>query len=207
MNGDDWLGHTPSAKLVLGKEVLQVSEQHALGYLQQEVEGKVTSIEDLVIHKETDGMAWGAVYAQFFEKKDKVEAHSNGLSVSRILLKDGMEVSSDALKVGNRITVRLTISADRDMDFVQLKDERASCMEPVDVLSSYRWNKGLGYYQVAKDASTLFFFDRLRKGTHVLEYDVFITAEGVYQQGIASIQSVYAPEFGGHSATQRLNVK
>lgn len=207
MNGDDWLEHTPSAKLVLGKEVLHVPEQHALGYLQQEVEGKVTLIEDLVIHKETDGMAWGTVYAQFFEKVDKVEAYSNGLSVSRTLLKDGMEVSSDALKVGNRITVRLTISADRDMDFVQVKDERASCMEPVDVLSSYRWNKGLGYYQVAKDASTLFFFDRLRKGTHVLEYDVFITAEGVYQQGIASIQSVYAPEFGGHSATQRLNVK
>lgn len=207
MNGDDWLEHTPSAKLVLGNEVLQVSEQHALGYLKQEVEGKVMSIEDLVIHKETDGMAWGAVYAQFLERMDKVEAYSNGLSVSRTLLKDGTTVSLDALKVGDRITVRLTISADRDMDFVQLKDERASCMEPVDVLSSYRWNKGFGYYQVTKDASTLFFFDQLRKGTHVLEYDVFITAEGVYQQGSASIQSVYAPEFGGHSATQRMNVK
>ena len=207
MNGDDWLEHTPSAKLFLGNEVLQVSEQHALGYLKQEVEGKVMSIENLVIHKETDGMAWGAVYAQFLERMDKVEAYSNGLSVSRTLLKDGTTVSLDALKVGDRITVRLTISADRDMDFVQLKDERASCMEPVDVLSSYRWNKGFGYYQVTKDASTLFFFDQLRKGTHVLEYDVFITAEGVYQQGSASIQSVYAPEFGGHSATQRMNVK
>ena len=207
MNGGDWLEHAPSAKLVLGKETLQAPEQHALGYLKQEVEGDVMSIEDVVIHKETDGMAWGAVYAQFFEKMDKVEAYSNGLSVSRTLLKNGMEVSSDALKVGDRITVRLTVLADRDMDFVQLKDERASCMEPVDVLSFYQYNKGVGYYQITKDASTSFFFDQLRKGTHVLEYDVFITAEGIYQQGTASIQSVYAPEFGGHSTTQRMNVK
>lgn len=207
MNGGGWLEHAPSAKLVLGKETLQLPEQHALGYLKQEVEGKVMSIEDIVIHKETDGMAWGAVYAQFFEKMDKVEAYSNSLSVSRTLLKDGTTVSPDVLEVGDRITVCLTISVDRDMDFVQLKDERASCMEPMDVLSSYRWNNGIGYYQVTKDASTLFFFDQLRKGTHVLEYDVFITAEGIYQQGTASIQSVYAPEFGGHSATQRMNVK
>ena len=207
MTGKDGLEHTPSAELVLGEETITLSDQPALGYLNQEVKGDVMGMEDIVIHKDKDGMAWGAVYAQFLEKMETVKAYSNGLAVSRTLLKDGKSVSPEAMKVGDRITVRLTVTADRDMDFVQVKDERAACMEPVDVLSSYCWKNGMGYYQVTKDASTLFFFDQLRKGTHVLEYDVFIMATGEYQQGTASVQSVYAPEFGGHSDAQRMNVK
>jgi hypothetical protein len=207
MTGYDWLEHAPSAEIVLGEEVIQVSEQHALDYLKQEVDGNVTTIENVVVRKKSDGMAWGAVYAQYLEQMDKVETFSNTLSVSRTLLKHGAVVSPNALKVGDRITVRLTISVDRDMDFVQIKDVRAACMEPVDVLSSYSWRNGIGYYQVTKDASTFFFFDQMRKGMHVLEYDVFIMAEGEYLQGIVSAQSVYAPEFGGHSVSQRMRVK
>ena len=207
MTGYDWLEHAPSAEIVLGEEVIQVSEQHALGYLKEEVDGNVTTIENVVVRKKSDGMAWGAVYAQYLEQMDKVETFSNTLSVSRTLLKNGKVVSPDALKVGDRITVRLIISVDRDMDFVQIKDERAACMEPVDVFSSYCWRNGVGYYQVTKDASTFFFFDQMRKGMHVLEYDVFIMAEGEYLQGIVSAQSVYAPEFGGHSVSQRMRVK
>lgn len=207
MTGYDWLEHAPSAEIVLGEEILQVSEQHALGYLKEEVDGNVTTIENVVVRKKSDSMAWGAVYAQYFEQMDKVETFSNTLSVSRTLLKNGKVVSPDALKVGDRITVRLTISVVRDMDFVQIKDERAACMEPVDVLSSYSWRNGIGYYQVTKDASTFFFLDQLRKGKHVLEYDTFIMAEGEYLQGIVSAQSVYAPEFGGHSVSQRMRVK
>ena len=207
MTGYDWLEHAPSAEIVLGEEVIQVSEQHALGYLKEEVDGNVTTIENVVVRKKSDGMAWGAVYAQYLEQMDKVETFSNTLSVSRTILKNGKVVSPDALKVGDRITVRLTISVDRDMDFVQIKDERAACMEPVDVLSSYCWRNGVGYYQVTKDASTFFFSDQLPKGKHVLEYDTFIMAEGEYLQGIVSAQSVYAPEFGGHSVSQRMRVK
>lgn len=207
MSGNNWLNHVPSAELVLGKETFAVPGQQALGYIKKEIAGNVMEIKEMLVRKETDGMAWGTVYAQFLEQMDKVEAFANTLSVSRHLLKDGNVVSPDALEVGDRVTVRLTVSIDRDMDFVQLKDERAACMEPVNVLSAFHWRNGTGYYLVTKDSSTLFFFDQLRKGTHVLEYDVFITAEGTYQQGVASVQSVYAPEFGGHSASQRMIVK
>ena len=207
MTGNNFLEHAPSADLVLGEENISISEQHAWDNLKQEVKGEVMTLKDLVVHKKTDGMAWGAVYAQYLEQMDKVEAFSNTLPVSRTLLKNGTVISPDALKVGDRITVRLTVSVDRDMDFVQIKDERSACMEPVDVLSSYCWRNGIGYCQVTKDASTFFFFDQLRKGIHVLEYDAYIMAEGEYQQGIVSAQSVYAPEFGGHSASQRMIVK
>lgn len=207
MTGSNWLEQTPSADLVLGEENISISEQHAWDNLKREIKGEVMTQKDIVVHKKTDGMAWGAVYAQYLEQMDKVEAFSNALSVSRTLLKNGAVISPDALKVGDRITVRLTVSVDRDMDFVQVKDERSACMEPVDVLSSYCWRNGMGYYQVTKDASTFFFFDQLRKGMHVLEYDIYIMAEGEYLQGMVSAQSVYAPEFGGHSASQRMIVK
>ena len=111
------------------------------------------------------------------------------------------------LKVGDRITVRLTVKADRDMDFVQIKDDRAACMEPLQAVSGFRWGNGLGYYQATKDASTQFFIDQMRKGTYVIEYQVYVNRTGEYQAGIATVQSAYAPEFGGHTGGYRVMVE
>lgn len=205
--GQPALVNDGEAQLIIGKETLHVPASNALGYLKQPIGGEVMKIKDITIRKESSGMAWGAVYAQFLEELEKVESHSNALAVSRSLYKEGKPVSGEALAVGDRITVRLTVSSERDMDFVQLKDERAACLEPVDVLSAYHWQNGTGYYQVTKDASTSFFFDQLRKGTNVLEYDVYVTSPGEYRQGIAIVQSVYAPEYIGRSDTMRLKVK
>lgn len=206
-SGKPALANDGAAQLIVGKETLHVPAGNALGYLKKPIEGEVMKIKDITIKKESSGMAWGAVYAQFLEKLEKVKSHSNALSVSRSLYKEGKPVSEEALAVGDRITVRLTVSSERDMDFVQLKDERAACLEPVDVLSAYRWQNGTGYYQVTRDASTSFFFDQLRKGVHVLEYDVYVTSPGEYLQGMATVQSVYAPEYVGRSDTMRLKVK
>ena len=205
--GQQELEQETDVQFILRKDTIKVLPTDALGYLKKSIEGKVTNIPDVVVKKESDGMVWGTVYAQFLEEMSAVQSQSRSLSVSRTLLKEGNQVAGTSLQVGDKVTVRLTISTDRDMDFVQLKDERASCMEPVDVLSNYRWEKGIGYYQVTKDASTSFFFDRLRKGTYEIEYDVYITSSGEYQQGVASIQSVYAPEFVGHSSAGKLKVK
>ena len=94
---------------------------------------------------------------------------------------------SAPLKVGDKITVRLTVKADRDMDFVQIKDDRAACMEPLQAVSGFRWSNGLGYYQATKDASTQFFIDQMRKGTYVIEYQVYVNRTGEYQAGIATV--------------------
>lgn len=205
--GKDALVNQPSARIAVGKEILNVLDDNSIGYLKTEIKGDVMAVRDVTVEKDSDGMAWGAVYAQFLEDMQQVNAQSRSLAVSRTILKDGKPVSGEALSVGDRITVRLVVSSDRDMDFVQVKDERAACLEPVNTLSGYHWNNGLGYYQVTKDASTSFFFDQFRKGVHVLEYEAYVTASGVYQQGVATVRSVYAPEYGGHSDTMRLKVK
>lgn len=205
--GADALADKGASLIKIGKEKIQTSAD-GLGYINQKIQGNVMNLKKATVVKESAGIAWGAVYATFEEDLDKVSTQGNALKVERTLYMDGKPVADDdALKQGTVLTVRLTVTADRDMDFVQLKDERAACMEPVDALSGYRWNNRISYYQETKDASTSFYFDQMRKGKYELEYDVYVTSSGIYQQGIATVQSVYAPEFGGHGKGGRLMVK
>jgi uncharacterized protein YfaS (alpha-2-macroglobulin family) len=155
----------------------------------------------------------GAVYWQYFEDLDKITFAETPLKLSKQLF---VETNTDsglvltpvregaAVKVGDKIKVRIELRVDRDMEYVHMKDMRASGLEPVNVLSGYHWQNGLGYYESTRDASTNFFFNALRKGTYVFEYPLFITHEGDFSNGITTIQCMYAPEFTAHSEGVRL---
>ena len=204
----DLLANTGGVEITLGKEVIRTPADDAIGYIKKTVSGDVMNIKKVSVDKEGTGMGWGAVYAQYLESMDQIGEQGNGLSVSRQLYKGDEALNESApLKVGDRITVRLTVKADRDMDFVQIKDDRAACMEPLQAVSGFRWGNGLGYYQATKDASTQFFIDQMRKGTYVIEYQVYVNRTGEYQAGIATVQSAYAPEFGGHTRGYRVMVE
>lgn len=204
----DLLANTGGVEITLGKEVIRTPADDAIGYIKKTVIGDVMNIKKVRVDKEGTGMGWGAVYAQYLESMDQIGEQGNGLSVSRQLYKGDEALNESApLKVGDKITVRLTVKADRDMDFVQIKDDRAACMEPLQAVSGFRWSNGLGYYQATKDASTQFFIDQMRKGTYVIEYQVYVNRTGEYQTGIATVQSAYAPEFGGHTGGYRVMVE
>ena len=204
----DLLANTGGVEITLGKEVIRTPADDAIGYIKKTVSGDVMNIKKVRVDKEGTGMGWGAVYAQYLESMDQIGEQGNGLSVSRQLYKGDEALNESApLKVGDKITVRLTVKADRDMDFVQIKDDRAACMEPLQAVSGFRWSNGLGYYQATKDASTQFFIDQMRKGTYVIEYQVYVNRTGEYQTGIATVQSAYAPEFGGHTGGYRVMVE
>lgn len=204
----DLLANTGGVEITLGKEVIRTPADDAIGYIKKTVSGDVMNIKKVSVDKEGTGMGWGAVYAQYLESMDQIGEQGNGLSVSRQLYKGDEALNESVpLKVGDRITVRLTVKADRDMDFVQIKDDRAACMEPLQAVSGFRWGNGLGYYQATKDASTQFFIDQMRKGTYVIEYQVYVNRTGEYQAGIATVQSAYAPEFGGHTGGYRVMVE
>ena len=204
----DLLANTGGVEITLGKEVIRTPADDAIGYIKKTVSGDVMNIKKVRVDKEGTGMGWGAVYAQYLESMDQIGEQGNGLSVSRQLYKGDEALNESApLKVGDKITVRLTVKADRDMDFVQIKDDRAACMEPLQAVSGFRWGNGLGYYQATKDASTQFFIDQMRKGTYVIEYQVYVNRTGEYQTGIATVQSAYAPEFGGHTGGYRVMVE
>lgn len=204
----DLLANTGGVEITLGKEVIRTPADDAIGYIKKMMSGDVMNIKKIRVDKEGAGMGWGAVYAQYLESMDQISGQGNGLSVSRQLYKGDEALNESApLKVGDKITVRLTVKADRDMDFVQIKDDRAACMEPLQAVSGFRWSNGLGYYQATKDASTQFFIDQMRKGTYVIEYQVYVNRTGEYQAGIATVQSAYAPEFGGHTGGYRVMVE
>jgi len=162
------------------------------------------------------GATWGAVYWQYFEDLDKITTAATPLKlVKKLFIEKNSDRGpvltpvndGDVLKVGDKIKVRVELRVDRDMEYVHMKDMRASALEPVNVLSQYKWQGGLGYYESTKDASTNFFFSYLRKGTYVFEYPLFVTHTGNFSNGITSIQCMYAPEFSSHSEGVRITVE
>ncbi|MCB9335515.1 MAG: hypothetical protein H6586_05160 [Flavobacteriales bacterium] len=167
------------------------------------------------VTKKDDGVAWGALYWQYFEQLDKITPHETPLKLNKKLFIEKMGDSGkiiqpinekSKLKVGDKVVVRIELRVDRDMEYVHMKDMRASGFEPINVISRYKWQDGLGYYESTKDAATNFFFDYLPKGTYVFEYPLRVSHKGDFSNGITSIQCMYAPEFTSHSEGIRVQV-
>lgn len=175
-----------------------------------------SSMKQIKIENPNNVPAWGAVYWQYFEDLDKITPSETGVSIVKKLFveRDGARgkelepvTSKTILKVGDRIKVRMEIRSDRNLEYVHVKDMRASAFHPENVLSSYRWQNGVGYYESTRDAATNFFISFLRKGTYIFEYPMRITHEGDFSNGITTVQCMYAPEFSSHSEGIRVQVK
>ncbi|MDR1593056.1 MAG: hypothetical protein LBS43_01065 [Prevotellaceae bacterium] len=158
----------------------------------------------------------GAYYWQYFEQLDKISGSETSLRMNKQLFLKKITVrgaelqplnESNVLQIGDIVTVRMELRADRDYEFVHLKDMRAAGFEPTKTLSGYRHQDGLWYYESIKDASTNFFITYLRKGTYVFEYDLRVTHAGQFSNGITTFQCMYAPEFSAHSEGIRIKVK
>lgn len=164
------------------------------------------TLNNLTVEKTSDGVSWGAVYAQFFQPTKDIKAISRGLTVKRELLDSKGNPLNSSLgegSVGSKVKVRITITADRDYDFVQVIDKRAACLEPVNQVSGYRW----GYYITPRDYTTNYYFDRMAKGTHVVETEYYIDRAGDYTSGTCTAQCAYSPEFMGRTLSEELRVK
>jgi uncharacterized protein YfaS (alpha-2-macroglobulin family) len=231
LQGSQWLSNEPTVQIKLGNTTISSTDnktEAGTGYFKTIIEGdKVNpqmgnisvTIESSKASPPAGGGSlgsWGSVYWQYFEDLDKITTASTPLKLVKKLFIErnsdrGPELTpvndGDALKVGDKIKVRIELRVDRDMEYVHMKDMRAAAMEPVNVLSSYKWQDGLGYYESTKDASTNFFFSSLRKGTYVFEYPIFVTLTGNFSNGITTIQCMYAPEFSSHSEGIRINVE
>jgi len=169
----------------------------------------------ITVKKADAGVSWGSVHWQYLEDIGKVTPHDgNPLSLEKKLFrrtftKKGpvLEEVTGAVNVGDELVVRVVLRTDRDMEYVHLKDHRGSGTEPVNVLSRYRYQDGLAYYESTKDAATHFFVDYLPKGNYVFEYPVRVQHRGVYSTGFAAIQCLYAPEFNSHSESLTLDAR
>ena len=185
-----------------GKPMDMPKATAGLGYVKTSASGN--NLKTLSVRKTSDGTSWGAVYAQFMQPVTKIQSAAAGITVKRELLAaDTQKPIGKALSVGDKIKIRITITAERDYDFVQLIDKRAACMEPVQQLSGYHW----GYYCSPKDYTTNYYFDRLSKGKHVVETEYYVDRQGTYATGTCTVQCAYAPEYTAREAAHTIVVE
>ncbi len=223
LQGTDWLETTDFVKVKIGDQVIdplklpETKVEAETGYFKKswkadEIEPKIAEV---TLTKKGKGIAWGAMYWQYFEDLDKITFAKTPLQLTKKLFiktngKRGKELTeitdNTKVQVGDLVTVRIELKVDRPMEFIHLKDMRASGFEPVNILSRYKWQDGLGYYESTKDAATNFFISYLPKGVYVFEYDLRANNAGDFSNGITTIQSMYAPEFTSHSKGIRLRI-
>ena len=224
LQGSDWLSVTDMVTVVIGGQQIDPSKledvkvEAGTGYYKTSWSSSDITPEMATVNitKTGKGIAWGSLYWQYFEDLDKITSAETPLKLKKKLFKKtntdtGEEIteitSETKLNVGDLVRVRIELRSDRAMEFIHMKDMRAAGLEPVNVLSQYKWQDGLGYYESTKDASTNFFFDYLPKGVYVFEYDLRVNNAGHMSNGITTIQSMYAPEFSSHSEGVKINVE
>ncbi|HNW89314.1 MAG TPA: alpha-2-macroglobulin family protein [Bacteroidales bacterium] len=223
LRGTDWLAKDPQVSITLGgmlvdpKNLPDVKQQAGTGYFRTSWFDEAIKPEmgKVKVSKSDDGVAWGALYWQYFEQLDKITPAETPLKIVKKLF---VERNSDhgpvitpisdetKLKLGDKIKVRIELRVDRDMEYIHMKDMRASGFEPINVISQYKYQGGLGYYESTGDAATNFFISYLKKGTYVFEYPLRVAQKGDFSNGITSIQCMYAPEFSAHSEGIRVKV-
>ena len=192
----------PSVISLNGKPMDMPKATAGLGYVKTSASGN--NLKTLSVRKTSDGTSWGAVYAQFMQPVTEIQSAAAGITVKRELLAaDTQKPIGKALSVGDKIKIRITITAECDYDFVQLIDKRAACMEPVQQLSGYHW----GYYCSPKDYTTNYYFDRLSKGKHVVETEYYVDRQGTYATGTCTVQCAYAPEYTAREAAHTIVVE
>ncbi len=195
-NESNWNRKAENAVLKLdGKLLPMPQDSTTLGYVKTEKVGKASTLS---INKKSDYTSWGAVYAEFKLPVSEIASQESGIKVSRKV------ENQKKAKVGDKIKVIITITADRDYDFVKIVDKRAACLEPVNQLSGYQW--GMDCYVSPKDNTTNFYFDRLSKGKHVVEMEYYIDRKGDYQSGSCTAECTYSPEFGGRTEAYKMTV-
>ena len=227
MSGDNWILEDQQVDVTLGSgnayakqiDQAQTTPEAGTGYFKTSWNGAEVQADmaEIKVKNPNKQPAWGAVYWQYFEDLDKVTTFKETpLTINKQLFK---ETNSDkgpviqpiaagaSLQPGDKLKVRIEIRVDRDMEYVHLKDMRASGFEPINVLSGYKWKSGLGYYESTGDVATNFFMDFLPKGTHVFEYPLRVVHSGDFSNGVTSMQCMYAPEFSSHSEGIRVTVE
>ncbi|MCB0641877.1 MAG: alpha-2-macroglobulin, partial [Phaeodactylibacter sp.] len=231
-SGDNWLLEDQPLEIGLGKRKDELAAKWNAQILQAQSQAEAgtgyfktsfgpaeidQSMGRVTVKNPNSTIAWGGLYWQYFEQLDKITTFEETplelkKQLFRVDLNDRGEVLTPLtegaqLKPGDKLMVRIELRVDRPMEYVHMKDMRASGFEPINVLSRYKWQGGLGYYESTRDVSTNFFFSYLPTGTHVFEYPLRVVHKGDFSNGITTIQCMYAPEFTSHSEGIRVAVE
>ena len=218
LRGTNWLVSDQPVTITMGGQSIDHHDAEAgSGYYESHFLSKDIrpDLAEIVVTKSEEGISWGSVHWQFLEDIEKIKAHRetplqlNKQLFLRQLTKQGPQLThiDGSIRVGDELIVRIELQTDRDMEYVHLQDHRASGTEPVNVLSRYKYQDGLAYYETTHDTASHFFIDYLPKGSYVFEYPVRVVHRGRYPTGVARIQCLYAPQYNSHSENINLLVE
>ena len=218
LRGTSQLASTQLVEVELGDKTIEPEKTEAgTGFYEQRlIRDEIRpELGHVTVTKSDEGVAWGSVHWQYLEDISRIKAYEGTpLTLKKTLYRkqnsqDGPVISpvNGPVRVGDEIVVRVELRTDRDMEYVHLKDYRGSGTEPVNVMSRYKFQDGLYYYESTKDTASHFFIDYLPRGTYVFEYSVRIQHRGTYESGIAELQCMYAPEFNSHSESVTMTVE
>jgi len=224
MKGYDLLAENTEPEILIGNKNLaqlgfaDIQKDAGTGYQKVNISAANVTPEmgKVEVKNNNKTIAWGALYWQYFEQLDKITSANTGVKIKKQLFLQSASskgniltplTATTVLTPGDQVKVRIEIYSNRDMEYIHLKDMRSSGLEPVNIISKYKYQDGLGYYESTKDASTNFFINYLRKGTYVFEYELRVTHAGNFSNGITSLQSMYSPEFTTYTEGTRLNVQ
>ena len=217
MRGSDWFAEGKEVTLRFGNTPINTEGGVAgTGFIQRRWDASEVTpeMQQLTVNNPTNHLVWGGLFRQYFVPIDEVKSDESGFTIKRELFVETVDdngkklvpVGKQALKVGDKLTVKITFTNQQDMSFVFVKDLRASGFEPIEQISHYEYNDRMSYYQSNTDTDMEFFIERLPKGTHQLEYSMFVTKEGYLNNGYALIQCQYAPEFSAYSDGMKVRV-
>ena len=218
LRGSDWFEEGKNVTLNFsGTPISTEGGEAGTGFIQRHWNAnEVTDdMRHLTVNNPTQHLVWGGLFRQYFVPIDEVKADNSGFKIKREVFVETVTdngkllvpVEKRTLKVGDKLTVKLTFESSQDMSFVFVKDLRAAGFEPTNVISRYHYGDEMCYYQSTTDTDMEFFIDFLPKGVHQLEYTMYVTKEGNLSNGYALIQCQYAPEFTAYSAGMRVTVE
>lgn len=218
-SGKSWTSNeSDKATIIWGGKPLENPDTKATGYVKSTLkEEKIDkNLGTVTVTKPGTGIVQGGLFWQYYEDWDKIKSSENYISITKELYKkvktiNGEELQkiteNSPLKVGDKVTVRMILNTDRNMEFIYLKDMRAAGFEPLNVISGYEWKNNLGYYQSTKDASTNFYIEQMPKGKYVFEYDYICNASGIFSNGITTLQNYYAPQMNAHTQGTKVTIR
>lgn len=220
--GSNWHSTTKIVRVKIANKTVDIPKdkitaatgQYDIKYTGNELNQDMAHIE---FDNPNKHVAWAGVHYHYMEDMDKVTQYQETpLKVQRAFFKrvqtpNGKELvpiaTGTSIKQGDEIVVKLSVDVDRPMQFIHVKDHRASGTEPRSVLSSHKYQGGLGYYMETRDAATNFFIEYLPRGKYSFEYALFAAQSGNFSAGMTTIQSMYAPEYGAHSEGFKVTIE